>query len=279
MPSAYKHAMKMQGQHEQKSGSILGKDFGRPTRVSLWERGRDFWERHMHAFHGEKLLIAAGAWLIITSTSFVLAQIAYNPAFVTIAGQANPLSRVAPYLALETTINTLSKSATDRRNIAMEKLFDVHRLVIFGEQKENPVLTAINTLRSERPLWHQTLEELDGLTKKTVESNDILRRISLGTIQFNSESRTGTLSGVKILSDGPRSSTSIAAEFLRNLESGSTIQDVKSSDPVTREESSSGTLMTFTPLDISFAYVLPTPASTNNPTTQIDALRSLSLPQ
>ncbi|PIV90573.1 hypothetical protein COW46_02005 [Candidatus Gracilibacteria bacterium CG17_big_fil_post_rev_8_21_14_2_50_48_13] len=264
--------MKMQGQHQEKQQSILGKNFSARQRVSFAEHCKSFWEKHMSAFHGDRLLLASGAWFLVATSAFVLGQLAYNPGFVTIAGIQNPISRVAPYLKTQKTLESLSTEYIARQKMITERIVALNALQDRGENPTNPLLSALNSIKEARPAWQNVLRDLDSATKKTVESNDILRRISLGTVQMISETKQSTITGARTLTDNARSSTSIAADFLKNLEASPSIKNVQSSDPVTKEETASGSILSYTPLDITFMYAEPEEASIIAPTSQVQQL-------
>lgn len=191
-------------------------------------------------------------WLLITSTIYVGSIFAYSPAFREIAGLPNPLSKIQQIGKVEEEIK-FSQSAylATFERIALENQ-RLQELSTSQAVESAPALVAARSIRNARPAWNTVLSDIDASIKKIVQSNDIVQKIVLGTIAFNTEPVQGTLSQTKIYSNGEQSSLSLASDFLKVLEESPGLKEVQSSNPSIAQETSSGAVLSYIPLDITF---------------------------
>ena len=244
--------MKLQQEHT--DTSILGENFEAESRKKA------AWVEHIFTKPSAKdmtrmqrALTYGVIWLLATTTLYVGILIGYAPAFRQIAGLRNPFSAIQEVAQTRDDIAQLGASYVEgmgRIGTGMEQLAELRTT---QASESNPTLVAVKSLRDGRPAWDAVLKDVNSAVKQTVESNDILQSIIVGGVSFNAETNQGTLSKVKVYANGDQSSLALAARFVQALEAEPSLKEVKSTAPSTQTETSSGAILTYTPLDITFS--------------------------
>lgn len=244
--------MKLQAQDNQ-SDSILGEGFEKVPKK------RHQWLSQLLSDDSAKTLsrlqiglLLGVLWLVLCSTVYVCTMIIYAPAFRQIAGIDNPLSVVRDIARNKQAVAQIDTQYVDTMSSVEKSMGDLAELRSTQAITSNPVLVAVKSIRDGRPAWDHVLRDINAATKQTVQSNDILQRIVLGSLSFTSDTAKGVLTKMKVYANGDQSSLSLAARFVQALETTPSIKSVQSSDPVTQQETSTGAILSFTPLDISF---------------------------
>ena len=254
--------MKLQGQ-EQQDTSILGENFEVKSRRPLWVQR--LITMPVHDNWVQRGLFLAVAWLILCSAVYVGVMIGYAPAFQKVAGMDNPVSAIRDAARTRQDIRSFEAEYVanmDKVKVAMGQLAQLRSTQSLSN---NPTLLAVKSVRDTRTAWDTVLNDIDGAMKKTVESNDILQRIVIGSITLSDTENTGNISKVKVYANGDQSSLALAARFIQVLEASTSLKDIKSSEPTTQQETASGAVLTYTPMDISFSIQKDQEVTTSDP--------------
>lgn len=256
--TAYKHPMKLQEQESRERqdkahSSILGENFSVREHKKGGKLQRFIPSKESLPHSPWQIALALGVlWLLITSTIYIGTIVAYSPAFREIAGVGNPFSQVQEVGATQDRIRETQAQYEEtfaRISLENEKLQELSSTQAISSA---PELVAAESIRKNRPAWQAVMRDIDASIKRTVQSNDILQRIVLGTITFSIDPVQGTLAKTKIYGNGDQSSLDMAATFLKSLEESDSMKEVESSNPAVTQESGSGATLSYIPLDITF---------------------------
>lgn len=261
---AYKRAMKLQGQPkiDNPTDSILGENFV-ARRKPLWDMKRLHLPGAETPVH--KALVLGVFWLVLCTTIYVTSLFVYAPAFRDVAGIRNPISAVQDVTRRRDEIRALEKGyveGMDRVQTAMKNLAELRST---QAMTGNPILVAVKSIRDGRSPWDSVLLDIDAAAKKTVESNDILQRIVVGAFSFDEDQKQGSISKVKVYANGDQSSLALAARYLQALEAASSLKDIKSNSATTQQETASGAVLTYSPLDITLNVQKEAEVTTKDP--------------
>lgn len=152
-----------------------------------------------------------------------------------------------------------SKIAEVKTTIA-ESGKDIDKLLVSGALDSIPELAVARDIYSKKINWFRVYVGIDQVVKQIVSANDILKKITIGSIYFNSTDKSAVLENVRAygtyygINEDQKSGTSIslAAGIVDGFEQSAFFKDIKIDDYTRKQEVGSGSTLTdsFTPITI-----------------------------
>lgn len=267
---AYKRPMKLQ---DDTDNQILGAQFPKKRPLPTWVSTALQRSQQLPTDIYQRGLLAASAWLIICTALYITVLFTHSTGFLRIAGLPNALSYVEDAATTKAQVAQFDSEFVEGLEEVQQSIQTLEQLRSTQALDSHPSLLAVKSVRDERIAWDRVLAEIDAAIKKTVQTNAITQRIVIGSFSFDGELRTGALQNVKVYADGDQSSLGLAARFVQALEGSALLKNVTSSNPTTEQETASGALLSYTPLQITFAVQEAGETTTNDPDRSVEDLQ------